>query len=300
MKALVTGATGYIGSKLCQQLLVEGWEVDVLVRPSGRRLPESLAGKVSLRTHDGSTESVLGSVAESKPDVVFHLASLFIAEHCTEQVTDLINSNVLFGTQLIEACARAGVKRFINTGTSWQHYRSGAYDPVCLYAATKQAFEDILDFYADAFGISAVTLKLFDTYGPADPRSKIVRLLFRAAISGDRLEMSPGDQWLDFVHIEDVVAAFMHCQVLLEGQTQPHQRYALPSAQRIRLKGLVELIGNVTGRPLNIEFGGRPYRAREVMESPDIAPLPQGWQPRISLEEGLLALWCGEYAGDGS
>lgn len=292
MKALVTGATGYIGSKLCQRLLAEGWEVDVLVRPSGHPLPESLVGKVSLRTHDGSTQSMLGSVAESKPDVVFHLASLFIAEHRSEQVTDLINSNVLFGTQLIEACARAGVKRFINTGTSWQHYRSDAYDPVCLYAATKRAFEDILDFYVDAFGISAITLKLFDTYGPDDPRPKLVNLLLKALKTGEAIGLSPGEQLLDLVHIDDVTRAFAVCaEHLLNQPSSPsHECYAVSSGNPISVRQLVSVLEHVGGKAMNVTFGARPYRTREVMQPWRAGKQPPHWRTEFDLPSGLASM----------
>lgn len=278
-KVLITGATGYIGTKLCQRLLAEGWQVDVLIRENSRSLTPTLVDNATAHVYDGSTQSVQDAVAAACPDVVFHLASLFIAEHRSEQVTDLINSNLLFGTQLAEACARAGVKRFINTGTSWQHYRSDAYDPVCLYAATKQAFEALLEYYVQAYGIKAITLKLFDTYGPDDSRPKIFNLLNKVARSGEFLDMSPGEQLIDLVHIDDVVEAYLvAAQRLLEGKAMLHESYAVSSGQLLPLKELVELYAKVTKKTVNINWGARPYRYREVM-SPwtDFKTLP-GWK----------------------
>jgi nucleoside-diphosphate-sugar epimerase len=292
MKALVTGATGYVGAKLCQRLLAEGWQVDVLVRDSGRTLAQTLAGKVGVHIYDGSTQNVLDGVTEAKPDVVFHLASLFIAEHRSEQVTDLINSNVLFATQLVEACARSGVKRFINTGTSWQHYRNDAYDPVCLYAATKQAFEDILDFYADAFGMRIITLKLFDTYGPDDPRPKLINLLLKAMRTGEALGMSPGEQLLDLVHIDDVTRAFAICaQLLLDGRTaRPHERYAVSSGEPLSVRQLVALLEQGSKKALNVTFGARPYREREVMVPGHTGvPVPT-FMPMKDIRSGIASL----------
>lgn len=289
--ALVTGATGYVGSKLCERLLVEGWQVHVMVRATGRSLPAALREVVTHR-YDGSNQSLLEAVSAAQPSVVFHLASLFIAEHRTEQVTDLIHSNVLFGTQLAEACARSGVRRFINTGTSWQHYRSDAYDPVCLYAATKQAFEDILDFYANAFDMRVVTLKLFDTYGPGDPRPKLVNLLLKTLHSGEPLGMSPGEQLLDLVHIDDVTRAFSLCaQHLLRNQApQPHERYAVSSGKPLSVRQLVALLELLSGKRLNVTFGARPYRGREVMQPwTDGAWLP-GWRPEMEMALGLAAV----------
>lgn len=288
-KALITGATGYVGSKLCQRLLAEGWQVNVLVRETGRPLPQALADHVTAHVYDGSTQSVLDAVAATQPDVVFHLASLFIAEHRSDQVIDLINSNLLFATQLAEACARSGVKRFINTGTSWQHYRSDGYDPVCLYAATKQAFEDILDFYADAFGIRVITLKLFDTYGPDDPRPKLVNLLVKAMKSGEALGMSPGDQVLDLVHIDDVTRAFAVCaqQLLDDASAQPHVRYAVSSGKPLSVRQLVALMEQVGGQVMNVTFGARPYREREVMLPWLGGQFPPEWKVQIDTRSGL-------------
>ena len=289
MKALVTGATGYVGSKLCARLLAEGWQVEAIIRTSGRPLPEPLADKVHLHSYDGSTQSLIDAVATSAPDLVFHLASLFIAEHRSEQVADLINSNVLFGTQIIEACAHAGVKRFINTGTSWQHYRSDAYDPVCLYAATKQAFEDILDFYVDAFGISAITLKLFDTYGPDDPRPKLVNLLRRHAASQEPLLMSPGEQKIDLVHIDDVCYAFLQAARLLEAPSAvpSHQRYAVSTGQARTLREVVKAFVESTGQNVVIRWGERHYRAREVMAPSGGGVILPGWRPQHELARGF-------------
>ena len=288
--ALITGATGYVGSKLCQRLLADGWHVHAVVRATGRSLPAALR-EVVTHSYDGSTQSLLEAVSAAQPGVVFHLASLFIAEHRTEQVTDLIHSNVLFGTQLAEACTRSGVKRFINTGTSWQHYRSDAYDPVCLYAATKQAFEDILDFYADAFGMRVVTLKLFDTYGPDDPRPKLVNLLLKTLHSGEPLGMSPGEQLLDLVHIDDVTRAFSLCaQRLLRDQSQQaHERYAVSSGKPLSVRQLVALLEQLSGKRLNVTFGARPYRTREVMQPLTSGPWLPGWQPEIDTARGLAA-----------
>jgi nucleoside-diphosphate-sugar epimerase len=290
-RALITGATGYVGSKLCARLLSDGWQVGVVVRTGGRALREPLAGRVDEVLYDGTTESLVDGVAAFKPEIVFHLASLFIAEHRSDQVTDLVTSNVLFGSQLLEGCAHAGVKHFINTGTSWQHYRTAAYDPVCLYAATKQAFEDVIDYYVDAFQMRAITLKLFDTYGADDPRPKLVNLLLKAARDGQRMGMSPGEQGLDLVHIDDVTNAFISCAGLLADASQAvHQRYVVSSGHVLSLRELVGVIQEIAG-PMEIAFGERPYRRREVMTPISSAPVPPGWQATIDLKAGLAAIY---------
>ncbi len=287
--ALVTGATGFVGSHLAKRLVNDGWNVHIVVRPqSNLDIISDIIEKLTIHRHDGTTEGILGILNEAKPKIVFHLASLFLAEHQTKDIESLIKSNILFGTQLIEAMVRNEIYKLINTGTSWQHYNNEDYNPVNLYAATKQAFEAILKFYIETTPLRAITLKLFDTYGPNDPRPKLFTLLRRVASENNSLAMSPGNQLVDLVYIDDVVEAFIHAAVrLLENKVQNHERYAVSSGKPIKLIDIVKVYEKIIGRELPIQWGGKPYRNREVMKpwlNYKVLPV---WKPNISLEEGI-------------
>jgi len=286
--ALVTGATGFVGSQLARRLVHEGWLVHI-VRRANSYLPD-LTGlnNITQHTHDGSMDSMIDCVARAKPDVVFHLASKTQAEHKPEDVGPLIQSNILFGNQLLEAMRANGVNKLVNTGTFWQHYNNEDYNPVCLYAATKQAFEAILEFYVQACGIKAITLELFDTYGPDDPRPKLFQLLNNAARTKEPLNMSAGEQLIDLVHIDDVVDAYLlAAQHLLAGNVSQHECYAVSSEHPLRLKELVQLYADVIGQTIAVNWGARPYRYREVMTPWSRGNVLAGWSPKIKLEDGL-------------
>lgn len=287
--AFVTGGTGFVGGYLVRALRREGWAVHCLVRDR-QRLGQlaSVAGEVALHGPGGSVEGLEAALAAAQPDVVFHLASCFLAEHAPGQIDELIESNLGLPTRLAEAMSRHGLRRLVNTGTAWQHFQSGqAYHPVNLYAATKQAAEDLLAYYVSARGFHVVTLKLFDTYGPEDPRAKLPALLRRAACSGETLQLSPGAQRVDYVHIEDVARAFL-LAAERTGRSGPGQeQYAVSSGQPISLREFVEAAEQAAGRPLAVAWGARPYRQREVMEPWLGGPVLPGWSPRISLAEGL-------------
>jgi nucleoside-diphosphate-sugar epimerase len=292
-RALITGAAGFIGGTLARRLLADGWEVHALLGSTCRREAlADLAARVAIHDHDGSMDGMQAILAAARPDVTFHLASLFLSEHRPDQIQGLVQSNLLLGTQLAEAMAGAGTARLVNTGTSWQHYRTGGYLPVNLYAATKQAFEDILAYYHDARGLSCLTLKLFDTYGPGDPRPKLVRMLLQAARTGQALDLSPGEQVLDLVHAEDVAAAFAVAAARLLAAPAPLREDWLVSGDRLTLRELVAEVEAAAGRPIHAAWGGRPYRAREVMAPlvPDGRTLP-GWTPAKSLRDGLREAW---------
>jgi nucleoside-diphosphate-sugar epimerase len=226
-------------------------------------------------------------IEQSAPQTIFHLASLFLVEHRQEDLERLIQSNILFGAQVLEAAVCNGVPFVVNTGTSWQHYEEIGYRAVCLYAATKQAFEDILRFYTDAYPLRALTLKLFDTYGPQDPRNKLFALLRKASQSGKKLAMSLGEQKLDLVYIDDVVRAFLHAEHLLQSDRHDlADSYGVSSQTNVTLRDVVALYAQVTGWHPQIEWGMRPYRKREVMTPWRAENLP-GWQPMIDLVTGI-------------
>jgi len=288
-KAIVTGATGYLGSHLARRLVRDGWEVHLIVRPSSSlALLEGVTDRVSIHEHDGSTEGMRSILTTANPVVVFHLASLFKAGHVAQDIVPLVASNILFGTQLLEAMAVCGVEFLVNTGTSWQHYENRDYSPVNLYAATKQAFEDILRFYAETTSIKAINLMLYDTYGPRDSRPKLFSLLRRAAGEGTVLAMSEGEQLLDLVYVDDVIQAYkVAAERLLGNGVCQLESFNVSSGHPVQLRDLVKLYAGISAQPLRVEWGGRPYRPREVMVPWNRGETLPGWKPVIGLEEGL-------------
>jgi nucleoside-diphosphate-sugar epimerase len=139
-----------------------------------------------------------------------------------------------------------------------------------------------------AGGLSLTVAKLFDTFGPRDPRRKLISLLFQIGKSGENLKMSAGDQLLDLVYISDVVDALVEAGARLsDGRDSGKNTYAVSARERFSLRALADEVAAAMGSPLNIEWGARPYRQREVMLPWEGGMPVPGWQPRISLREGL-------------
>jgi nucleoside-diphosphate-sugar epimerase len=287
-RALVTGASGFVGSQLARRLVEEGWEVHVLLRPgSSLDVLAPVIDAVTVHRFGGATTELVEIVRTAAPDAVFHLAAVFLAQHRPEEIETLIEANILFPTQLLEAMAANGVRLLVNTGTAWQHFENRDYDPVNLYAATKQAFEALLAYYVNALGFSVATLALFDTYGPHDPRPKLMSALWKAAASGQPLSMSGGEQLIDMVYIDDVVDAYLTTECALRDAGPVQRHYGVSSGAPLTLKELVAAFEAALGVQIQVGWGERPYRPRETMQAWTRFDAPPGWQPRMQIKEGL-------------
>lgn len=289
MKILVSGATGYIGSNLVKWLIRNKHEVSILVRPNSVILETEFSEKrINSYVYDGSLKSVIDAFDDSNPSIVCHLASLFLSQHQPEDVSRLIESNLNFPTQILEAMSLMGIRSFINTGTSWQHYQNEEYNPVNLYAATKQAFENIAQYYSNAKEIKVITLSLFDTYGPGDRRAKLFTLLRNCIHNGTSLNMSPGLQKLDLVYIDDVMRAYQN--TIDNFSSLNKATYGISSGKTIELNKLVEIYSQLTGREIKINWGGLPYREREVMTPWENFKYLPNWAPTIDLCDGIMMM----------
>lgn len=297
-KVLITGATGYIGSNLARRFIQDGLRVDIITRPSSKfDLISDIKDMINIHIFDGQTSELINIFESVKPDIVIHLAALFIAEHKSEDILPLLQSNLLFGTQILEAAAKSRVRYFVNTGTHWQNYNGSEYNPVNLYAATKQAFEVLAKYYLEISDMRMLTVKLMDTYGPFDPRPKIMSLFKRIAKSGEPLDMSPGDQELGLLYIDDVVKGFIRAIAYVE-QMQPHMQSSCILAPNIfcKLKEIACIFQEVSGTQLNIVWGKRKYRNREIMkinsnefnllEHQDTVVLKDGIKMMLEIENG--------------
>ena len=286
MKILLTGGSGFIGRNLSRQLIAEGHTVFCLCRTSSvfefahpdlHRVP----------VHDYS--EIADKMEEIRPSGIIHLATRFEASHEPGQIADLIHTNIEFGAYLIDAACRCQVRWFLNTGTFWQHYEGMDYLPVNFYAATKQAFEDIAKYYYSQEKILFVTLCLNDTYGPGDTRRKIFNLWKQISETGETLAMSPGEQIMDMLHIDDVVFAFLLLCKRLEtgGEQNNGETYYISAAEKYSLKELSRIFEAVSGKKLPIEWGKLPYRPRETM-NPRCSgkPLPD-WCQKMTFQKGI-------------
>jgi len=283
---LVTGATGYVGSRLVGKLLAEGWRVQALRRPESQRDRLPRGGALRVHEYDGSWESLARAVG-SRVDVAFHLAAFAAYDIPPDRLRGVIDADVTLGLHVLEALAQRG-GALVNAGSFWQRWTAHEPAPNSVYAATKEAFEVFVNYYARHRGVHAVTLRLADIYGPGDWRGKLFDQLFQAAQGRRALKLSGGEQRLRPVYVDDAVAAFLKAaELVVGGEGPPRQRiFDVAAAEGRTLREIVELYARLLDAPLTLEWGARPYRPSEIME-PVIGELLPGWRPEVELEAGL-------------
>jgi CDP-paratose synthetase len=293
-KIFITGATGFIGLHLSKKLLAEGNELFFTLLPHEKNPFEGdTRVKFYLLNNEG-IYSLITFLKSNQIEGVIHLASFVqSAEHFSDDIEKLIDTNLKFSTIVLEAAVQAGVQWFINTGTYWQYYNNAIYSPVNLYAATKQAFMDIARYYWETNKINFSSIILFDTYGSNDTRPKIFNLWERIARSGEVLAMSKGEQLIDISHIDDIVNAFATLALHLQNshpEVPNGAVFAVKANQRYTLKELALIYEETTQTKLNINWGGREYREREVMDPWLSGIVVPGWKPKVSVEQGIKSL----------
>jgi nucleoside-diphosphate-sugar epimerase len=289
MKVLITGGTGYIGRHVAAQACAQGWTCAVTTRGDPDR-QMTRSGLAAFR-YDGSLAQAREVVAAFLPDCVVHLAAAIVGEHVPEDAERILLGNVVFPCNLLEAMREHGCRLFVNTASFWQHYDGAAYRPTNFYAASKQAFEDVLAHYVERGEVSAASLVLYDNYGANDERPKIVRLLVEAALAGTPLEMTAGEQVIDLTHVDDIAQAYAAAIRALAAApaSAPAAHRWFVTGERMRVADLVALVERAACARA-AWLGRRPYRPREIFNpvTPG-APVP-GWTPTRTLAEEVAAM----------
>lgn len=290
-RIIITGATGFVGKNLVPKLVDEGYEILELTRDLSKsiRLFQDATNKLDINDNNFKTK-----IIDFKPEAVIHLASYLTASDKWEDVNKLIDTNLLFLSKVLDAIAKVNLKLFINTGT-FAEYSKGddSMEPAYFYAATKTASRSFLNYYSNTYNFKQVTVVPYTIYGGLDSQKKIIDLIFESTVKERPLDLSPGEQVLDFIHVDDVTSFYiilLRNISLLPGKSN----FKLGTGVGHNLKQVAAYIEGITHQKTNINWGGKQYRNSDVMYA--VANLENinklfDWEPKISLEEGIKKLF---------
>ena len=285
---LITGGTGFIGRNLIPELLEIGHELVAIVRPSSEH--ETLPKEV-IRQFVEHHSNIQDAFVDQKIDAVIHLATDYAHHSTDDSLVSMLDSNIIFGSLLLSAMRKNGCTRLINATSCAEFDTNGDYSPNSLYAASKRAFRDICQYYSETQDLKRIDLVLYDNYGTNDKRKKLVSLLCDALLSKTPIDLSPGEQRLNLIHINDTVNALTTAlDLCLKQELTPFSPiYSVAPSNSINVKMLVSMLESIYDHRLNVTWGGRPYRDNELMKPWVGNPVP-GWSQTVTLENGLKEL----------
>jgi nucleoside-diphosphate-sugar epimerase len=291
MKILITGSTGFVGKNLMQKLISEGHEILELTRSIKKS--KELFGNETTKLKITDTKFKKKIVA-FMPQVVIHLASYLTSSDKLKDINKLIDANIYFLSKVLDAVSAVDLKLFINTGTFAEYFKGDDnLEPAYFYAATKTASRSFVDYYSTSYKFKQCTIVPFTIYCSNDSQKKIIDIIYDSTNNNVPLDLSPGEQVLDFIHIDDVTDFYMTVLGNLNKLSRK-SNFKLGTGIGHSLKELATKIEEVTQLKTNINWGGKQYRKSDVMHAvADIANLKKlfGWEPKISLEAGLLKVF---------
>ncbi|HWI73008.1 MAG TPA: NAD-dependent epimerase/dehydratase family protein [Baekduia sp.] len=292
---LVTGASGFVGAAVARHALARGLRVTALVGPASRlgRLA-AYARDLEVVRADVADPAALGAaVARARPDVCIHLAAVGAVVR-DDDLGRLWAVNALAPGHLARALAGSGATRLVTAGSSSEYGTvDGPMDeamacaPDDPYGVAKLAGGLLARAAARETGLQAAHLRLFSVYGPGEDPRRLVSSVAAALLAGRPVDLTPGEQVRDFVHVDDVAEALLHAATApgIDGLTAN-----VGTGVQTTVRALCEHLAALTGGRELLRFGALRYRDGERFSwraATTRARDALGWSARIGLDEGL-------------
>jgi UDP-glucose 4-epimerase len=298
--ALVTGATGFIGSALVQRLLAEGVQVTCVIRARNRASSAlaALAGARVIETPTFHVGELKTQLADVRAETVFNLASYGVQQQ-DRDTGQLLEGNVALLCNLLEATAEWPLRRFLHAGSCSEYGRpvhegtaiseQQPLRPISLYGAAKAAAFKIGNALALRLNVPFGAPRLFGVFGAQEAPQRLAPYLIDRLKRDQPVDLTPGEQVRDFLFEDDVTDAFL---AAAEADALPfYEAYNVCSGQGMCVREFGEAVADALGKPRELlHWGERAYRTDEPMWLVgDNRRFAEGaaWSPRVSVSEGI-------------
>jgi NAD dependent epimerase/dehydratase len=300
---LVTGAGGFIASHLVEALVGAQAQVRAFVRYNSRGdpgllrlLPEPALQGVEVVA--GDLRDLAGMQAAMQGmEVVFHLGALIAIPYSYVHPAEVVETNVMGTLNVLLAGRESEVGRIVHTSTS-EVYGTALRVPIdeghplqgqSPYSASKIGADKIAESFYRAFDLPVVTVRPFNTYGPRQSARAVIPTIISQALSQEVIRLGNLEARRDLTYVADTVAGFLKAG---EAQGVEGETFNLGSGQEVSIGELAGEILAQVGRPVRIEVDParlRPEKSevQRLLSDNQRARERLGWQPQVSLEEGL-------------
>lgn len=279
LKIFVTGGSGFLGSAIVRRLVENGSEVHCL-----RRLRSNIS-----RVHDIKDLIIWVNNEDVEFEEYFKTHKIDFILHCATDYgrKDIdpiatIQSNLILPLEILHAAKKNSIRAFVNTDTVLDK-------GINHYSLSKKQFLEWLASYSNDMACFNIALEHF--YGPGDDPTKFVTYIIHSLLNTvDSIDMTEGEQKRDFIHIDDVVDAFIKIFDEIPKLENGLHKYEVGSGVPIKIKDFVTKVKYLCGNTRTVlNFGKIPYRPNEVMLSKvNTSKLKKlGWSPKVSIDSGI-------------
>jgi UDP-glucose 4-epimerase len=278
MNILVTGGAGFLGSHVADSLSDAGHNVTIF----DIRISPYLRSDQNMITGDLMNEEEMNSLVKGM-DVVYHFAGIADIDECKVKPVDTARINILGTVNLLEACRKVMVQRFIFASSAYVYSDAGYF-----YRTSKQACESFIENYSELFNLKYTCLRYGSLYGPrADERNSIYRLIQQALQNGKISYQGSGEELREFIHVLD--AAQSSVKVL---EIEYENTYiTLTGREKMRYADLLEMIREMMGNKIDVEITPSSRKAHYRITPYNFSPklgLKLTSNPHIDMGQGLL------------
>jgi len=278
MKVLVTGGSGFLGSHVADKLSEQGHDVtvfDIQKSPYLRPDQEMIVGDI---LDQGSLDKVV-----SGKNVIYHFAGIADVDECSKRPVDTVKYNILGTVNLLEACRKSNINRFIFASSAYVYSNSGYF-----YGSSKQACELFIENFFDIYGLKYTCLRYGSLYGErADERNSIYRLIKQAIKDGMITYRGTGEEMREFIHIQD--AAQVSVEILEEKYENQH--IIITGAEKMCYKDLLDMVNEMFNNTLEIKILPSERKAHYQITPYNFSPKlgrKMVNNPHIDMGQGLL------------
>lgn len=301
--AVVTGAGGFIGSHLCEQLLRDGANVRALLRYTSQRDLENLKqldpevlSQIDIRfaslTDNDSVREILKGA-----DVAYHLGASISVAYSYEAPRDFVQSNIEGAMNVLMAVRELEVGRMVHMSSS-EVYGTAQYTPIdeqhplhaqSPYAATKIGADKLAESFHRSFSVPVVTARPFNTFGPRQSLRAVIPTVISQALSGNHVKVGSTFPRRDFVFVLDTVDALARMGNSPKGAGDV---FNIATGEDISVADMTETVAQIVGHELTVESEDqrvRPDKSEVHQLLGDATKLREtfGWSPQHDLRTGL-------------
>jgi dTDP-glucose 4,6-dehydratase len=305
---LLTGAGGFIGSHLAETLVSQGARLRAFIHYNARgdaallrQLPPQVLREIEIVAGD-LTDADAVRKAAAGCDTVFHLGALISIPYSYHHPQQVVATNVMGTLNVLLACRDLGVERLVHTSTS-EVYGTARSVPISEehplqgqspYSASKIGADKLAESFFCAYGLPVVTVRPFNTFGPRQSARAVIPTIITQALTQPEVKLGSLDTRRDFTYVTDTAAGFLRAA---QAENVEGKVFNLGTGHEVWIRDLVETILD-----LAVEMGARPRPAlvtdaqrvrpqhSEVMRlisDNTLARAALGWQPKVTLEQGL-------------